>query len=158
MIRLHPFMRVLPRVRLVMATHPRAGCFARTALMVALLLLMAHVLTGQVSAVVQMHGTDAEVRIGNPTQKPLKVSLALYRDSVGVNPPLGDSMPARISPSAFTLHPGAEQMVRLRLPVAPTPGSVLRLAVTFTPQDDPTTTGMRFVLAVRYIVRVEAGP
>jgi len=154
---LHPYLRVLPRVYL--ATRPRAGCFARTALMVALLLLMARILMAQVSAVVQLHGRDAEVRIGNPTPNPLHVSLVLYRDSVGVNPPLGDSIPARISPRSFTLHPGAEQMVRLRLPSTPQPGTVRRLAVTFLPIEEPTPqAAMRFILATRIIVRVEARP
>jgi P pilus assembly chaperone PapD len=156
-MKIHPYFRVLPRARLYLATRPRAGCIGRAALVVALLLLVARVLTAQVSAVVPLHGRDAEVRVGNPTLKPLRVTLVLYRDRVGSNPPLGDSVPARISPRAFTLQPGAEQMVRLRLPSAPPSGTILRLAVTFTPPDDRTT-GMQLVLAVRYIVRVEAGP
>jgi P pilus assembly chaperone PapD len=111
-------------------------------------------LLGQVSAVIPLHGTDASVTVANPTTHPLHVALTLYRDAT-----LRDSMAARISPSAFTLQPGAQQVVRLRLPVAPTRGAVLRLATTFTPVEEaaarPT---MRFVLATRVVVRVEVAP
>jgi P pilus assembly chaperone PapD len=126
----------------------------------ALLIFGATQLAGQVDAVLQLRGVDGEVRIANPTQKTLKVSLALYRDSVGVNPPLGDSIKAvRINPAAFTLQPGASQMVRLRLRTPPKPGTVLRLATTFLPEEEPQPRPtMRFILATRIITRVMAGP
>jgi P pilus assembly chaperone PapD len=162
-MRIHPYFRMLPRVRLYVARPMRAGCISSTSLVLILALLgIVSRLHGQVSAVVQLHGRDAEVKIANPTAHPLRVTLALYRDSVGVNPPLGDSISAvRISPAAFTLQPGAEQTVRLRLHTPPKPATVLRLAVTFLPPEEeqqPRPT-MNLVLAVRMIVRVLAdGP
>src|SRR5437867_1634263 len=114
-MKVHPYFRMLPRVRLYLARPMRVGCFARTSLILTVILLgVIRVLYGQVSAVVQLHGRDAEVVVGNPTTHPFRVSVALYRDSVGVNPPLGDSITSvRISPRQFTLQPGREQMVRL---------------------------------------------
>src|SRR6266550_3527111 len=166
-MKIRPYWRVLPRVRVwsrgaYLAMRPRAGCFTSTSMLLALLILVAwvHLLHGQVSAVMQLHGRDASVNVGNPTTHALRVSMALYRDSVGVNPPLGDSIRAvRISPATFTLQPGASQVVRLRLGTLPKPGTVLRLTTTFTPPEDRAT-AMHLVLAVRYIVRVlaEAGP
>ena len=112
---------------------------------------------------VQLHGRDAEVRIGNPTQRPLAVSITLYRDATTPGKPvtLGDSLRARISPSTFTLQPGVEQTVRLRVQASVRQGEVLRLAVTFTPVEEPEPQPrptMRFIMAVRYLVRVEVRP
>jgi hypothetical protein len=116
-------------------------------------------LFGQVSAAVQLHGTDAEMRIANPTPRPLSVTITLYRDATKSGGPvaLGDSVSALISPSAFTLKPGAEQMVRLRVMAAMKPSEILRLATTFMPVEDYRP-GMHIVLAVRVLTKVEAGP
>jgi len=110
-------------------------------------------LLGQVSAVIPLHGTDASVTVANPTAAPLHVTMVLYRNAPGALP-LGDSVAARISPRAFTLPPGAQQLVRLRVRAAVTPGEVLRLAVTFVPIETAAG-GMRLTLATRLIARVE---
>ncbi len=108
----------------------------------------------QVDAVLQLHGRDAEMRVQNPTKAPLRVSVTLFRDST-----LTDSVPARISPSAFTLDPGVSQIVRLRLQEPIKPGAALRLATLFMPVAEAKQQAtMRIVLASRIITRVQAGP
>jgi P pilus assembly chaperone PapD len=155
-MKLHPYFRMLPRVRLYMAKPMRAGCVARTSLLLAFILLgVVSLLHGQVDAVLRLSGRDAEMRVANPTQKPLRVTITLFKDST-----LTDSVPARISPRAFTLKPGASQTVRLRLKARPQAGDHYRLATMFTPvaeevQPRPT---MHLTLATRIITRVEAGP
>src|SRR5207249_229558 len=114
-MKIRPYWRALPRVRVwsrgaYYAMRPRAGCFTSTSLILVLAVLGLTVvkrLHGQVDAVLHLKGRDAEMRVANPYTHPLRVSAALYRDSVGVNPPLGDSIRAvRISPAAFILQPG----------------------------------------------------
>src|SRR5438445_753222 len=116
MSRIRDFFTIGPRVRLGPGLHPyiskpgpRAGCMVRF-VVIALLLLAARALAAQVDAVLQIHGRDAEMRVGNPTAHPLAVTVTLFADST-----LADTVPARISPSAFTLKAGASQTVRLRL-------------------------------------------
>jgi len=155
-MKVHPYFRVLPRVRLYIARPLRAGCFARTSLLLAFVLLgVVHLLHGQVDAVLRISGRDAEMRVANPTQKPLKVSITLFADST-----LTDSIPCRISPQSVTLAAGASQVVRLRLRTPPKPGSAFRLATLFMPVEDKSRPAMRITLATRLITRVvtEAGP
>ena len=155
-MRIHPYFRVLPRVRLYLARPMRAGCVVRTALILAFIVFVAaRLLSAQVNAVLHISGRDAEMRVANPTAKPLKVSITLYRDST-----LTDSVPARISPQQFTLAAGASQIVRLRLRTPPKPASVFRLGTLFMPVEDKSRPAMRITLATRLITRVvtEAGP
>ncbi len=152
------YLRLLPRARAwrhgaYYATTPSLGCFARTSLMIAFLIILARLLGAQVDAVLQVHGRDAEMRVANPTATPLRVSITLFRDST-----LTDSVAARISPCAFTLAPGASQTVRLE-PIGPQVN--LRLGTTFTPleaEPEPPRPTMRFILATRIITRVRAAP
>ncbi len=112
-------------------------------------------LFAQVDAVLVLHGRDAQMQVANPTRAPLRVTITLFTDTT-----LTDSVPARISPSAFTLPSTARQVVRIRLTRAVPPGTVLRLATTFLPVEEeraPRPT-MRFILATRIITRVKAGP
>ena len=121
-----------------------------------LLLLFARGLGAQVDAVLRLHGTDAEMRVANPTAKQLHVAITLFQDST-----LTDSVPARISPQTFTLQSGGRQVVRIRLRAPIKPGAVLRLATLFSPvveEPEPPRPTMRFILATRIITRVEAGP
>ena len=116
-------------------------------------------LFAQVDATLRIKGTDAEMRIANPTQKPLKVTVTLYRNDSTHNPPLGDSVPTRISPNGFVLQPGAQQIVRLRLKAKVTAGEVLRLGTIFAPLDETPKTKpqptVQFILQTRLITRVE---
>src|SRR5882762_10226486 len=112
-MQIRPYWRLLPRVRVwsrgaYLAMRPRAGCFTSTSMLVALLIVVARALGAQVDARLVLHGRDAEMRVQNPTAKPLTVSVTLFRDST-----LTDSVPCRISPQTFTLDPGASQIVRL---------------------------------------------
>ena len=110
----------------------------------------------QVDAVLQLHGQDAEMRVANPTTRPLRITVTLFRDST-----LVDTVPARISPSSFTLASGASQVVRLRLRAPMQPGASYRLGTTFTPveeEEEAPRPTMRLVLAVRMLTRVRAGP
>jgi P pilus assembly chaperone PapD len=141
------------KARPYFSVGPRAGCIVRAAVIAAVLLAAAKVLSAQVDAVLHVRGHDAELRVGNPTAKPLHVSLTLFRDST-----LTDSVPCRISPQSFTLLPGKEQVVRLRLRSTPDTTSRYRLGTLFTPVESPSQPAMRFVLATRIITRVEAGP
>jgi P pilus assembly chaperone PapD len=119
-----------------------------------LLLSAVRLLHGQVDAVLRLSGRDAEMRVANPTTKPLHVSITLFRDST-----LTDSVPCRISPQTFTLAPGREQVVRLRLRTKPDTSTRYRLGTLFTPDDgQPPQPAMRFVLATRIVTRVQAGP
>jgi len=158
------YLKLLPRAKAwrhgaYYATRPSMGCFARTSLLLVLFALAAVKLFGQVDAVLQLRGTDAEMRVANPTPNPLRVSIALYRNAPTGHPPLGDTVDARISPKQFTLHPGQMQMVRLRIQAVLHPGEVLRLATTFTPVEQPDASpGLHLVLATRLITRVQAAP
>jgi len=155
-MRIHPYFRMLPRARVYISKPMRAGCVARTSLLLAVILFgVVRLLHGQVDAVLHLSGRDAEMRVANPTAKPLRVSITLFTDST-----LTDSVPGRISPQQFTLAAGAGQVVRLRLRARMTAGARYRLATTFTPQGEapPPRPTMRFVLATRIITRVEAGP
>jgi P pilus assembly chaperone PapD len=155
-MRIHPYFRMLPRVRLYIAKPMRAGCISSTSLLLVLALLgIVSRLHGQVDAVLQFHGVDAQFNVGNPTAKPLQVSIVLFRDTT-----LEDSVRARVSPRSFLLQPGASQIVRIRLLETVKSVEGFRLATTFLPQEDepkaqPT---MHFVLATRLIVRVKAVP
>jgi len=153
-MRIHPYFRVLPRVRLYVAKPMRAGCLARTSLILAFILLgVARLLHGQVDAVLHITGRDVEMRVANPTQKPLKVSITLFTDST-----LTDSIPCRISPQAFTLAAGASQVVRLRLRAPLSATASPRLATLFMPVEDKSRAAMRITLATRLLTRVRAGP
>jgi len=121
--------------------------------MVALLIVLGRALAAQVDAVLHLRGRDGEMRVANPTTKTLQVSIALFTDST-----LTDTVQVRISPRTFSLDPGASQTVRLRLHVPAPPGAAFRLATTFTPEpevDPAPRPTMRFIMAVRYLVRVE---
>jgi P pilus assembly chaperone PapD len=154
-MRVHPYLRVLPRVRYYVAKPLRAGCFASSSLVVLLLFILTSRLLGQVDAVLVLHGRDAEMRVANPTAKPLLVSVTLFADST-----LTDSVPTRISPKQFTLAPGGSQVVRLRLHARMTAGAGYRLGTLFTPVESPVSPRrqMQLVLATRIITRVQAGP
>jgi hypothetical protein len=162
-MRVHPYFRVLPRVRLYVAKPLRAGCISSTSVGVlilgALVWLFAIIgvrsLFGQVDGVLQFHGVDAQFNVANPTAKPLKVSITLFKDST-----LADSIPARISPKQFTLAVGGSQVVRIRLRAKMQAGAAYRLATTFLPTEEPAPprATVRLTLATRMIVRVKAGP
>jgi P pilus assembly chaperone PapD len=153
-MKLHPYFRVLPRIRLYVAKPMRAGCFARTTLLIiAALVLSCHHLAGQVDGVLHFKGQDAEFKVANPSSRPLQISITLFRDST-----LTDSVPARISPQSFTLQVGQMQIVRIRLKQKYPAGAHYRLGTLFTPPEDKKATGMHFVLATRLITRAEAGP
>lgn len=162
-MKVHPYFRVLPRVRLYVAKPMRAGCISSTSAFVlvlgALVWLFAIIgvrsLFGQVDGVLQFHGQDAEFKVANPSAKPLQVSITLFKDST-----LTDSIPARISPQQFTLAVGASQVVRIRLRATMPTGADYRLATTFLPTEDaePPRATMHLTLATRMIVRVKAGP
>lgn len=113
-------------------------------------------LFGQVDAGLHLRGQDGEMRVANPTTKTLHVGMVLFTDST-----LVDTVPVRISPSDFTLAPGAEQMVRLRLRQPMAVGATYRLATMFLPVDEAEQRPMMVLrLAVRILTRVvvEAGP
>src|SRR6266704_336078 len=125
------YLRLLPRARAwrhgaYYSTTPSMGCFARTSLMIACLIILARILTAQVNAVLVLHERDASMVVQNPSGKPLRVTVTLFADST-----LADTVPARISPSAFTLQPGASQTVRLRLQSPAPAGAAFRLGTTF---------------------------
>jgi len=132
----------------------------RLVVIAALLLCAATLLSAQVSAVVELHGRDAELRVRNPTSTALSVSISLYRDATKDGGPvtLGDSVSARISPASFTLQPGNVQTVRIRVREPVESGELLRLATMFTPIEADSTAGMRLRVRTRLITKVQAAP
>jgi P pilus assembly chaperone PapD len=140
------------KVRPYFTVGPRMGCIVRAVVIAAVLLVAAKLLSAQVNAVLHISGRDAEMRVANPTQKPLKVSITLFVDST-----LTDSIPCRISPQAFTLAAGASQVVRLRLRAPLSATASPRLATLFMPVEDKQP-AMRITLATRLLTRVRAGP
>jgi hypothetical protein len=155
-MRLHPYFRVLPRVRLYVAKRPRVGCFATTSLLLALLLL-SRVVRAQVTSVAELRNGVATLSVGNPTSGLLHVTVALYRDATPVDGPvtLGDSILARISPASFFLQPGEIQTVRLRVRAPVRPGELLRLVTLLDPQA-PAGSGIQLVVRTRLITKVRA--
>lgn len=159
-MRLHPYFRVLPRVRLYVAKRPRAGCFASTSLVIVLLLL-ARVLSAQITAVAELRNGVATLSIGNPTTGPLTVTVSLFRDATTEGGPvtLGDSVPARISPASFSLQPGEIQVVRIRVRAPVAPNELLRLVTLLDPQTPAAGQGVQLVVRTRLITKVRAvGP
>jgi P pilus assembly chaperone PapD len=160
----HWYFKVLPTARAYVArpfrwgiTGAPSGCFASILIIVAVLVLLAGVLSAQVDAVVMLHGRDAELRVANPTARALQISVAIYRNA-STSPPLGDSVAAKISPQTFVLPPGASQLVRLRVRAPVAPHELLRFAVTFTPVEDHPAPALKIVLATRIIGKLQAGP
>src|SRR5207249_81031 len=112
------------------------------------LMLLAVPLHAQVDAALRVHGRDAEMRVANPTQKPLGVSVTLFRDVT-----LVDTIACRITPRSFTLQPGGSQVVRVRLREPMKAGTTYRLGTTFMPPENPTP-GLIIALATRILTRV----
>ena len=134
-MRIHPYLRVLPRVRLYLATRPRAGCFASSSLVVALLVLLTSVLTAQVPSTTELHAGTGVARVGNPTTGSLHVTVELRERFVtGTTVTVGREVQALVTPAVFTLQPGEVQTVRIKLREPVAPGTILGLVVTFDPQ------------------------
>jgi len=155
----HPYARVLPRLYVRTALHPRAGVAMRggcsSAALLLLTLLSAARCAAQITASAELRHGVAVISVGNATRQPLHATLSLWRDATkpGGQVTLGDSVSALITPASFDLPPGAIQTVRLRVRVAVHPGELLRLC-TFLDPPRPKGSGVTLVVRMRLISKI----
>ena len=92
----HWYFKVAPTVRAYVArplrwgvTGAPSGCFTTVIVWTVLLLTAVTLLHGQVDAVLQLNGRDAQMQVANPTRAPQRVTITLFKDTT-----LTDSVPA----------------------------------------------------------------
>lgn len=117
----------------------------------------------QVASVITLVGGEAAAPMRNPSHtETLTVTVELRERFVaGGAVTTGRQIRALVAPATFTLGPGEQQVVRLRLREPVAPGTILALVSTWTPTlaDVPavgseTTAVARLVLQTRLIGKV----
>jgi hypothetical protein len=120
----------------------------------------------QVASVLTLSNSEATTHVRNPsTTEAFHVTVALHHATqVGSTVTLNGEVRALVSPAAFDLRPGEDQVLRLRLRETIAPGTVLRLVTVFTPTqaDTPapgseTTAVARLITVIRLITKVVVG-
>lgn len=117
----------------------------------------------QVAATIVLVGGQGVTTVRNPADAPVTISVELRTREVHPDSGVIVGRAVRVmgGPWAFTLLPGASQVLRLRLQESFLGGTTLGLCVTFTPvvgdaDDAPATDGpvARLVMATRVITKV----
>jgi hypothetical protein len=117
----------------------------------------------QVASVLSLSNSEATTHVRNPSPTDsARITIELrHAVQVGTTVTLGPEVRGLVAPSTFTLAPGEDQTVRIRLRESVPSGTVLRLVTTFTPlvADEPapgseTTAVARLVTVVRLITKV----
>ncbi len=118
----------------------------------------------QVASVLTLSNSEATTHVRNPSPtEAVRITIELrHAVQVGSTVTLGREVVALVAPSRFTLAPGEDQTVRIRLRESVPSGTVLRLVTVFTPtavdapaQGSETTAVARLVTVIRLITKVE---